>query len=265
MRAGPPSPRARRGLRDRDGSRSRSRSTCRPRAGTKASIPWPRRSATAARGSPRRIRTSDSRSRTSTTGDTTRCGRLKDSEYRFPYPDGSFDVVFAVSVFTHLLPEGAERYVAESVRVLKPGGRFFATWFLLNDASMAALDARREHHLLPAALRRRTACTTAWNPEAAVAYDEPFVMGLYAKYGLTLTQPAGYGSWSGRAALGLRGISGPAGGDEVAGRPGVSGRGSGVPPSGPWRSTPGPRSAPPRPPRPATGTGAGYSRRKNFR
>ena len=124
-------------------------------------------------------------------------GRLKDSEYRFPYADDTFDVVFAVSVFTHLLPGGAERYVAESVRVLKPGGRFFGTWFLLNDASRSALDAGRSTISFP---RRFPAhrVHSRWNPEAAVAYEEPFVMGLYVKDGLTLTQPAGYGSWSGR-------------------------------------------------------------------
>lgn len=128
-------------------------------------------------------------------------GRVRDYEYRFPYPDASFDLAFAVSVFTHLLPEGAERYIAEAARVLKPGGHFFATYFLLNHDSVAALadgriaisfDCRFADHRVH---KRR-------NPEAAVAYEEAFVTGLYEKHGLALEQPPAYGLWSGRAATG---------------------------------------------------------------
>lgn len=133
-----------------------------------------------------------------------RRGRIKDFEYRFPYPDATFDVVFAVSVLTHLLPEGTERYISESSRVLKPGGRFFATWFLLNEESKAALDAGKSSISFPrsgAAHRLHN----ARNPEAAVAYDEGFIVGLYAKHGLTITPPLGYGFWSGRAPSGYDG------------------------------------------------------------
>jgi SAM-dependent methyltransferase len=125
-------------------------------------------------------------------------GRYKDSEYRFPYEDGAFDLVFAVSVFTHLLPEGTERYLEEAARVMKPGGNFLATFFLLNDASTEALDAGKSTIPFPG----RYAVHRVEHPkipEAAVAYDEAFVMDLYSKYGLKLTKPAGYGSWSGRA------------------------------------------------------------------
>ena len=124
-------------------------------------------------------------------------GRSRDFEYRFPYDDATFDVVFAVSVFTHLLPAGTERYVAECARVLKPGGRFFATYFLLNEESSAALAAGKSTIRFPwrytvHSLHRR------WKPEAAVAYDEPFVTALYEKLGLQPAQPTAYGTWSGR-------------------------------------------------------------------
>lgn len=133
-----------------------------------------------------------------------RRGRIKDFEYRFPYPDGAFDVVFAVSVLTHLLPAGTERYVAEAARVLKPGGRFFATGFLLNEDSVTALDNGKSTISFPRRLATHR-LHSARNPEAAVAYDERFIMGLYAQHGLTLTQPAGYGTWSGRAPSGYDG------------------------------------------------------------
>jgi len=54
------------------------------------------------------------------------------SDYRFPYDDASFDVVSAASVFTHMLPEAAERYF-RTARVLKRGGRAVFSCFLLDN------------------------------------------------------------------------------------------------------------------------------------
>jgi SAM-dependent methyltransferase len=59
-------------------------------------------------------------------------GSRPGSEYAFPYPDGSFDLVYAASVFTHLLPEVAARYLEETARVLRPGGRAVLSFFLLD-------------------------------------------------------------------------------------------------------------------------------------
>jgi SAM-dependent methyltransferase len=58
-------------------------------------------------------------------------GGVPARDYTFPYRDGSFDFAFATSVFTHLLPDEADRYLAETARVLRPGGRLLATFFLL--------------------------------------------------------------------------------------------------------------------------------------
>jgi len=53
------------------------------------------------------------------------------SSYRFPWPDASFDVVFAASVFTHMTPASAANYFREAGRVLRPGGRCLFSFFLL--------------------------------------------------------------------------------------------------------------------------------------
>src|SRR5256885_5594978 len=66
-------------------------------------------------------------------------GRHKAIEYRFPYDDDSFDAAVMASVPTHLLEEEAEHYLAETLRVLRPGGRLLATFFLLDDESRAAI------------------------------------------------------------------------------------------------------------------------------
>lgn len=124
-------------------------------------------------------------------------GRCAASEYRFPYDDDSFDLVFLTSVATHLLPGDLEHYVAEVSRVLKPGGRTLITFFLLNDVSHAQLSQHR------CVLDFSVGCDgyrtiSASSPEQAVAFEEEYVRNLYRSHGLTIMDPIRYGSWSGR-------------------------------------------------------------------
>lgn len=58
-------------------------------------------------------------------------GKVKTSEYRFPFEDASFDAIILYSVFTHLLPQDAQNYLQEIARLLKPGGQCFSSWFLM--------------------------------------------------------------------------------------------------------------------------------------
>ena len=53
--------------------------------------------------------------------------------YRFPYDDSSFSLVYAASVFTHLLPDTTEHYFNETARVLNHGGRCVFSFFLLDN------------------------------------------------------------------------------------------------------------------------------------
>lgn len=46
--------------------------------------------------------------------------------------DGSFDVVYAASVFTHLVPLVAANYLKESRRVLRKGGLCLFSFFVLD-------------------------------------------------------------------------------------------------------------------------------------
>jgi SAM-dependent methyltransferase len=50
-------------------------------------------------------------------------GRLLPSEFQFPCQERSMTVVFAASVFTHLLEPDARHYLNEIERVLTPGGK----------------------------------------------------------------------------------------------------------------------------------------------
>jgi SAM-dependent methyltransferase len=133
--------------------------------------------------------------------------RQRASEFTFPYPNEDFDLVFLFSVFTHMLPDGVERYMSEIARVLKPGGRTLITWFLLNDESLRMLEEQRDTRRNSASNAHESAlshdlgvCRVSdrSRPEAVVAYQEPFVLDTYAKNGLEVKHPIRYGSWIGR-------------------------------------------------------------------
>ena len=124
-------------------------------------------------------------------------GKIRDSQYRFPYESGSFDVAVAASVFTHMLPGGMRNYVSEIARVLRTGGRGLLTFFLRNDESRALLEARKSvlDFRYEMGVFRSTSLKT---PEDAVRYDESFVRDLIETYQLAIREPIYYGRWSGR-------------------------------------------------------------------
>jgi SAM-dependent methyltransferase len=58
--------------------------------------------------------------------------RVTDLEPPLPYPDGSFDFVYAFSVFTHLSIGLARKWIDELERIVTPGG---LAWFTIHGAS----------------------------------------------------------------------------------------------------------------------------------
>jgi SAM-dependent methyltransferase len=123
-------------------------------------------------------------------------GTLSAREYRFPYPDGTFDIAVLASVFTHMLPEDMEHYIAEIARVLKNGGRCYASFSLINSGSRDPMEAGRS------SLRFKPHAGPCWVvdakvPELAVGYDETYVRELYERHGFS-PNDIHYGSWSGR-------------------------------------------------------------------
>lgn len=123
-------------------------------------------------------------------------GRIKASEYQFPYADASFDVVFLASVFTHLLPDDMEHYLSEIARVLKPGGRCVITYFLLNADTLQRMRAGEADLDFQFDFGRYRSINET-GKEAAVAFEEPQIRDLYGQRGLTVEEPVEWGSWSG--------------------------------------------------------------------
>lgn len=125
-------------------------------------------------------------------------GRLRAEEFAFPYADSSFDLVLLASVCTHLLPAEVAQYLCEAARVLRPGGRMLATFFLLNAEALAQVD--RPDCRFPFTHKGPGYRTTRPDrPEAAVAYAEGDVRRWLAGAGLTLREPIAFGNWCGRA------------------------------------------------------------------
>jgi SAM-dependent methyltransferase len=126
-------------------------------------------------------------------------GDSSPATFHFPYEDATFDTAFLASVFTHLLPDAVARYLDELARVLKPGGRCLATYFLLNERSERAIaeGAVRELHRFP---HRLEGCRVLSRelPESAVAHEEVRIRRLYAGSGLAIVEPVLYGRWAGR-------------------------------------------------------------------
>lgn len=122
-------------------------------------------------------------------------GHSSASEYRFPFEDQSFDFVVLTSVFTHLLPADRDNYISEIARVLRPGGRCFATFFLVNDDARRSQDEGRG---LNFRFRRAGYWTNNQRiPEAAVAYEEADICDEFERQGLRIRMIR-YGAWSGR-------------------------------------------------------------------
>jgi SAM-dependent methyltransferase len=119
--------------------------------------------------------------------------------FRFPYGDQSFDLAIATSVFTHLLDGSVEHYLAETARVLAPGGRLFATWFLL-DPGRPILPSTTLFSFTHGT-RGAARVDEPQAPEDAVAYPIEWVRERLEEAGLSLRQPVWSGGWTGRPGL----------------------------------------------------------------
>jgi ubiquinone/menaquinone biosynthesis C-methylase UbiE len=125
-------------------------------------------------------------------------GKYKSSEYRFPYPDESFDFVFLTSVFTHMLPADLENYVSEISRVMKKGGKCLITYFLINQESLAGIKDKKSKFSFAYQFNEHCRLDNEKTPESAIAYREEYIRELYKRNGFSITSPILYGGWSGR-------------------------------------------------------------------
>jgi ubiquinone/menaquinone biosynthesis C-methylase UbiE len=125
-------------------------------------------------------------------------GKLRATEFKFPYQNESFNFVFLTSVFTHMLPKDLENYLSEIARVMKTSGRCLITFFLLDGESTRLVKAKESTMDFKYEIAEGIRTINDKQPENAVAYGENIVRILYEKYGLIIEEPIRYGCWSGR-------------------------------------------------------------------
>lgn len=96
-----------------------------------------------------------------------RSGKRRAAEYVFPYADSSFDVIFLVSVFTHMKTDDVRNYVREILRVLKPTGICMLTALLMDRGQVTPSTSfpygEQEHYFFNREL-----------PEIAIGYYSSF-------------------------------------------------------------------------------------------
>jgi SAM-dependent methyltransferase len=133
-------------------------------------------------------------------------GQIAPPDYRFPYPDGTFDIVYAASVFMHMLPDAAAHYFRESARVLKAGGRAVFSCFLLDNyrpGQPRPLGFAREAFNFDhpyGAYGDMFAIVVPDNPEQMTAYRFELLKRFAADAWLSLVQAPVPGLWSGATA-----------------------------------------------------------------
>jgi SAM-dependent methyltransferase len=123
-------------------------------------------------------------------------GKTRPDSYRFPYADGSFDVIYAASVFTHLIPPDAANYLEQSRRVLRPGGRCLFSWCILDyyrgfgttSQPFMELEQRLDGF-------DGVAVRNAQNPEQLIAFSTSVLEKMAADAGLRIARIIP-GSWS---------------------------------------------------------------------
>jgi ubiquinone/menaquinone biosynthesis C-methylase UbiE len=121
-------------------------------------------------------------------------------DFKVPIEDGTVDKILVWSVFTHMEAHDIEHYLREFRRVLKVGGRGYATFFVINDD---VLNSARQTNLTPFHLTFQHSLgpgcfiNDADYPMGAVGYSEAKVLEMVQSAGLTLHRDLVRGSWSG--------------------------------------------------------------------
>jgi ubiquinone/menaquinone biosynthesis C-methylase UbiE len=122
-------------------------------------------------------------------GEYNKQGSIQASKFYFPFPESHFDLVFAVSLFTHMFLPDIERYLQEISRILKPGGRLYATFFLLETRKTAM-----EHGFVSGETMFQSLAFDQKVAEKKIAHLEESVMKVYDKTGFSATMVE-HGNW----------------------------------------------------------------------
>jgi len=115
-------------------------------------------------------------------------GNTPASSYIFPFSDKRFDIIFLISVFTHMLPEDVSNYIKEICRMLKPDGKCLISTFLMN-FGRSFRELSFPHDKERCCIRDNTI------PEKAVGYYLDYFEEEYSKHKMILSSEPLIGQW----------------------------------------------------------------------
>lgn len=117
------------------------------------------------------------------------------SNFRFPYQDEQFDIIFSFSVFTHMLPDEIQNYLKEIHRTLKEDGQCLCSFFLYDQETTARMKAsQRKFNFTIEKTNYRLMSEKV--KSANVALDKNFLRKAAALSGLEIIHTL-EGYWSG--------------------------------------------------------------------
>jgi len=114
-------------------------------------------------------------------------GTVRSEDLRFPWDDGAFTLAIATSLFTHLTPDAATHYLREVARTLEPGGRLYATFFVLDDHALSLMAERPTDPDFRVAFEHGM-YADAENPEAAVAFEGSWLLQQFVSAGYRIDE-----------------------------------------------------------------------------
>lgn len=121
-------------------------------------------------------------------------GSISETSFKFPVEDASIDVAFATSVFSHMTLDSITHYLAETRRVLKPGGRFMFTAYALTPERIAAIGQGRGH-LAFKPWEHDAMVVDPKSPERAIAHPLDKLIEAIRLGGLEPPAEVAFGSW----------------------------------------------------------------------
>jgi ubiquinone/menaquinone biosynthesis C-methylase UbiE len=116
-------------------------------------------------------------------------GLQQAEKYMFPFACNSYDFVYSMSLFTHLLVDAADNYLGEMGRVAKPGALLVNTFFILDEVSTPLANGFYE---VPGGRIQ-----TPESPEAVSAIYLDRLKEIHEKRALDI-EVLGFGHWTGR-------------------------------------------------------------------
>jgi len=124
-------------------------------------------------------------------------GKKKPWDTEIPFEKGSFDFIFATSVFTHLNRQEAKAFISQLAGLLRPGGRFFATFFLIDEMAVRSMQEGRSRLVFRIQSGMNSTEAEALPSGSAVAFNKSWIEVILAGNGLQMLGEPLRGTWPG--------------------------------------------------------------------